>query len=35
MKSLDEYKDFSEHECPFCKGIDINMKYISMILLNI
>ena len=26
MKSLDEYKDFSEHECPFCKGIDINMK---------
>ena len=26
MKSLDEYKDFSEHECPFCQGIDINMK---------
>ena len=26
MKSLDEYKDFSEHESPFCQGIDINMK---------
>ena len=26
MKSLDEYKDFSEHECPFCQRIDINMK---------
>ena len=26
MKSLDEYKDFSEHENPFCQGIDINMK---------
>ena len=25
MKSLDEYKDFSEHESPFCQGIDINM----------
>lgn len=26
MKSLDEYKDFSEHECLFCQGIDISMK---------
>ena len=26
MKSLDEYKDFSEHESPFCQGIDIKRR---------
>ena len=26
-----KYKDFSEHESPFCQGIDINMKIYPMI----
>ena len=34
MKSLDEYKDFSEHECPFCQGIDIKMKIYQYALLQ-